>query len=65
MYYRNLSGGGNRNLLGVITENLGGKGFVIRDTNKNKVVGRHPDHIFRGDNHGPPADIEETVRQHD
>ena len=63
VYYRNFSGRGNQNLPGVITENLGGKGFVIRDTNENKVVRRHPDHIFRGGNHGPPADIEETVVQ--
>ena len=45
MYYRNFSGGGNQNLRDVITENLGGIGFVIRDTNENKVVRRHPDHI--------------------
>ena len=63
MFYRNFSGRGNRNLPGVITENLGGKGFVIRDTTENKVVRRHPDHIFRGGNHGPPADIAETVIQ--
>ena len=31
--------------------------------NENKVVRRHPDHIFRGGNHGPPADIAETVVQ--
>ena len=63
VFYRNFSGRGNQNLPGVITENLGGKGFVIRDTNENKVVRRHPDHIFRGGNHGPSADIEETVVQ--
>ena len=63
VYYRNFSGRGNRNLPGVITENLGGKGYVIRDANENKVVRRHPDHIFRGGNHGPPADIAETVVQ--
>ena len=43
VYYRNFSGRGNRNLPGVITENLGGKGYVIRDTNENKVVRLHPD----------------------
>ena len=63
MFYRNFSGRDNRNLPGVITENLGGKGFVIRDTNENKVVRRHSDHIFRGGNHSPPADIEETIVQ--
>ena len=63
VYHRNFSGRGNRNLPGVITENLGGKGFVIWDTTENKVVRRHPDHIFRGGNHGPPADIAETVIQ--
>ena len=63
VYYRNFSGRGNRNLPGVITENLGGKGYVIRDTTENKVVRRPPDHIFRGGNHGPPADITETVVQ--
>ena len=63
VYYRNFSGRGNQNLPGVITENLGGKGFVIRDATENKVVRRHPDHIFRGGNHGPPADIAETVIQ--
>ena len=63
VYYRNFSGGGNQNLPGVITENLGGKGFVIRDTNENKVVRHHPDHIFRGGYHDPPADIAETVIQ--
>ena len=63
VYYRNFSGRGNPNLPGVITENLGGKGFVIRDATENKVVRRQPDHIFRGGNHGPPADIAETVIQ--
>ena len=63
VYYRNFSGRGNQNLPGVITENLGGKGYVIRDTNENKVVRRHPDHISRGGNHGPPVDITETVVQ--
>ena len=63
MYYRNFSERGNRNLPGVITENLGGKGYVIRDTTENKVVRRHPDQIFRGGNHCPPADITETVVQ--
>ena len=47
----------------VNTDNLGGKGYVIRDTNENKVVRCYPDHIFRGGNHGPPADIAETVVQ--
>ena len=48
MCYRNISGRGNQNLPGVITENLGGIGYVIPDTTDNKVVRRHPDHIFRG-----------------
>ena len=63
VYYRNFSGRGNRNLPGVITENLGGKGFVIWDTTEKKVVRRHADYISRGGNHGPPADIAETVIQ--
>ena len=63
VYYRNFSRRGNRNLPGVITKNLGGKGYVIRDNTENKVVRRHPDHIFRGGNHSPPADITETVVQ--
>ena len=64
VYYRNFSGRGNRNLPGVITENLSGKGYVIRDINENKVVRRHPDHIFRGGNLSPPTDIAETVVQY-
>ena len=47
VYYRNFSGTGNQNLPGVITENLGGKGYVIQDTTENKVVRLNCVNLFK------------------
>ena len=63
MYYWNVLRRVNRNLPGVIIENLGGKGYVIQDTTENMVVQSHPPHNVLQRNHCPPVAIAGTVVQ--
>ena len=47
VFYKNFTGHGPKNRQGVVEENLGTKGYIIRDVGEDKVVRRHMDHIVK------------------